>query len=198
MKRLALAFVFLGTLAPSLGQDDVRKRGEAAFASSFAGGNPAVFARVATQDEVQRLCSEHRNVPPAEVVQRILSTQRAAIRYPPSLAGDWREGKRIAESWVGLRYDDKPGANGGNCYACHQIAAKELAYGTVGPSLTGYGKRLGSEEAARRLIYERIYNAQAFVACSAMPRFGHNGVLTPEQIAHIVAWLVDPASEVNQ
>jgi hypothetical protein len=31
-----------------------------------------------------------------------------------------------------------------------------------------------------------------------LPRFGHNGVLTPEQIAHLVALLLDPTSEVNR
>jgi sulfur-oxidizing protein SoxX len=128
-----------------------------------------------------------------------VAAQRAAIRYPAKLIGDWREGKRIAEDFTGMRYSDKPGQPaGGNCYACHQVAPQELAYGNVGPSLLGYGKALGSDVAAQRLVYERIYNSQAFIACSAMPRFGHNGVLTPEQIAHLVAWLLDPASEVNR
>jgi sulfur-oxidizing protein SoxX len=199
MKRLAFGlFIFMG-LASTLGQDDLAGRAEAAFASSFAGGDPAVLARVAMQDEVQRLCSEHRNAPAAGVAQRILSMQRAAIRYPASLIGDWREGKRIAEDFTGLRYSDKPGQpSGGNCYACHQLAPQELGYGNVGPSLLGYGKARSSDVAAQRLVYERIYNPQAFVACSAMPRFGHNGVLTPEQIAHLVALLLDPASEVNR
>jgi sulfur-oxidizing protein SoxX len=31
-----------------------------------------------------------------------------------------------------------------------------------------------------------------------MPRFGHNGVLTEEQIKDLVALLLDPASPVNQ
>jgi sulfur-oxidizing protein SoxX len=31
-----------------------------------------------------------------------------------------------------------------------------------------------------------------------MPRLGHNGFLTPEQIAHVVAYLVDPQSPVNR
>jgi sulfur-oxidizing protein SoxX len=31
-----------------------------------------------------------------------------------------------------------------------------------------------------------------------MPRFGHNGVLTEEQITHLVALLLDPASPVNR
>jgi sulfur-oxidizing protein SoxX len=199
MKRLAFGLLIFMGLSPSLGQDDLAERAEAAFASSFAGGNPAVLARVAVQDEVQRHCSEHRNAPPSDVAQRILGTQRAAISYPAKLMGDWREGKRIAEDFTGLRYSDKPGQpSGGNCYACHQVAPQELAYGTVGPSLLGYGKTLGADMAAQRLVYERIYNPHAFIACSVMPRFGHNGVLTPEQIAHLVAWLLDPASEVNR
>lgn len=198
MKRTALGVLILVAAAPLGSQNDLPQRGEAAFASSFAGGNPLVLARVATQDEVQRLCSEYRNAPPAGVAQQIVSAQRAAIRYPASLIGDWRQGKLIAESFRGMRYDDKPGPNGGNCYACHQLAPQELAYGNVGPSLLGYGKARGSDVAVQRLVYERIYNPQAFIACSAMPRFGHNGVLTPEQIAHLVALLLDPASEVNR
>jgi sulfur-oxidizing protein SoxX len=31
-----------------------------------------------------------------------------------------------------------------------------------------------------------------------MPRFGHNKVLTPDQIKHLVALLMDPASPVNK
>jgi sulfur-oxidizing protein SoxX len=31
-----------------------------------------------------------------------------------------------------------------------------------------------------------------------MPRFGHNGVLTEEQITDLVALLLDPASPVNR
>ena len=71
MKRLAFGLLISMGLAPSLGQDDLAARAEAAFASSFAGGNPVVLARAATQDEVQRLCSEHRNAPPAGVAQGI-------------------------------------------------------------------------------------------------------------------------------
>ncbi|HYN12906.1 MAG TPA: sulfur oxidation c-type cytochrome SoxX [Burkholderiales bacterium] len=201
MKRSVLwlsALVFASSPA-LLGQDDIAARAEAAFISSFAGGDAAVLARVAVQDEVQRACSEYRNSPPADVAQRLMSAQRAAIRYPAKLIGDWREGERIAEDFTGLRYSDKPGApSGGNCYACHQVAPAGLAYGTVGPSLLGYGKLRGWGVAAQQFAYERIYNAHAFTACSAMPRFGHNGVLTPEQIAHLVALLLDPTSPVNR
>jgi sulfur-oxidizing protein SoxX len=31
-----------------------------------------------------------------------------------------------------------------------------------------------------------------------MPRFGHNGILTEQQIMHVVALLLDPDSPVNK
>lgn len=202
MKRAALGFAVVAlAMPPSLLSQmaEPGERSEEVFVASFAGGDPALLARAGLQDEVQRQCSDHRNAPPAEVAGRIRSSQRQAIRYPASLIGDWREGKRIAEDYTGMRYGDQPGQpSGGNCYACHQLAAQELAYGTLGPSLLGYGKARGWGVAAQQLAYERIYNAQAFAACSSMPRFGHNGVLTPEQIAHLVALLLDPTSEVNR
>jgi len=199
MKRAVLGIALALLAMPAPGQDALAERAEAAFIASFAGGEPAVLIRTGLQDEVQRLCSEHRNAPPAGLAQLIEGAQRAVIRYPARLMGDWREGERIAADVTGLRYDDKAGQpNGGNCYSCHQIAREQLAYGTVGSSLLGYGKARGWGVAAQRLVYERIYNSQAFTACSAMPRFGHNGVLTPEQIAHLVALLLDPGSPVNR
>ena len=201
MRGLVLTFVVAAGCATPAGEADYRDRAEAAVKSAFAGGDPKIVARVENQDEVQRVCSEHRDAPPAALAQSMTSRQRAAIAYPASgrLMGDWRQGKKIAEDTGGMRFGDKPGVpSGGNCYACHQLARAEIAYGTLGPSLLGYGKTRGTSDAAQRITYERIYNAHAFVACSAMPRFGHNGVLTPEQIAHLVALLLDPASEVNK
>lgn len=202
MKRAALCLsaAALAGCANSIGEPDIAGRAQAAFAAAFAGGDAQILARVEHQDEAQSLCSEHRNAPPLEVAHMIERAQRAAIRYPASgrLMGDWRQGKAIAEDTSGMRYGDPAGRpNGGNCYACHQLAPQEIAYGTLGPSLLGYGASRGASEAMQRLTYERIYNAQAFNACNAMPRFGHNGVLTPEQIAHLVALLLDPASPVN-
>jgi L-cysteine S-thiosulfotransferase len=201
VRGLILTFVVAAGCATPTGEADYRDRAEAAVKSAFAGGDPKIVVRIENQDEVQRVCSEHRDAPSAAVAQSMTSRQRAAITYPASggLMGDWREGKKIAEDTGGMRFGDKPGTpHGGNCYACHQLAVAEIAYGTLGPSLLGYGKTRGAGEAAQRITYERIYNAHAFVACSAMPRFGHNGVLTPEQIAQLVALLLDPASEVNK
>jgi sulfur-oxidizing protein SoxX len=201
MRAAVLTAVIAAGCTTPTSDGDYRARAEAAVRSSFAGADPAIVARVEKPDDVQRLCSKHRDKPAARLAQSITTAQRAAIAYPASgrLMGDWREGKKIAEYTGGMRFGDKPGMpNGGNCYACHQVAAAQISYGTLGPSLLGYGKTRGSGEAAQRITYERIYNAHAFVACSAMPRFGHNGVLTPEQIAHLVALLLDPASEVNK
>jgi sulfur-oxidizing protein SoxX len=50
----------------------------------------------------------------------------------------------------------------------------------------------------QRYVYAKVYNSQAFHACSNMPRFGAKGILTEAQITHVVALLLDPASPVNR
>jgi len=94
--------------------------------------------------------------------------------------------------------DDPKRDRGGNCYACHGADPKEVAFGTIGPSLTGYGKLRGTSDDIVKYTYEKIYNSQAFTACSQMPRLGHNGVLSPEKIADITAYLLSPESPVNK
>ena len=47
-------------------------------------------------------------------------------------------------------------------------------------------------------MYDKIYNAHAHYPCSLMPRFGHNGRLTPEQVADLVAFLLDGESPLNK
>ena len=199
--RALLGVTLFTVCAGSLGEPDYRQRAEAAVKAAFEGGDAQLVARVERQDELQRLCSEYHDQPPAAAARATMDAQRAAVHYPASgrLMGDWREGKKIAEDPGGMRFGDaaaKP--NGGNCYACHQLEPKEIVYGTIGPSLLRYGAARGAGDAVQRLTYERIYNAKAFAACSAMPRFGHNAILTPEQIADLVALLLDPASPVNR
>jgi sulfur-oxidizing protein SoxX len=43
-----------------------------------------------------------------------------------------------------------------------------------------------------------LWNARGYNACSNMPRFGHNGILTEAQLQHLMALLLDPKSPVNQ
>jgi len=151
------------------------------------------------QDGLQRLCTEARDKPPAPVAAALQADQMKTIVYPQgSLMGDWKRGEKIAQSGRGAMWNDKPGAPaGGGCYNCHQLSPREQSFGTIGPSLRGYGKSHGSGPEAQRLAYGKIYNAKAFNACTQMPRFGHSGTLTPEQIKDLVALLLDPASPVN-
>jgi sulfur-oxidizing protein SoxX len=154
------------------------------------------------QDEPQALCSASDGKPLGKEEQaKLENAQRALVRYPADrkLLGDWRQGERIAQSGVGKQFSDNP-ANpaGGNCYACHQMSPQEISYGTIGPSLLGYGKMRGNSEAIQQYTYSKIWNAQAYNACSNMPRFGHNGILTEQQVKDVTALLLDPDSPVNK
>jgi len=167
---------------------------------SFRTRGQATIDRL-NQDEVQALCSKYKGEPPEDARQKIEKSQQATLRYPGSgkMMGDWREGQRIAQSGAGRQFtDDPPRPAGGSCYNCHQLAPQELSFGTIGPSLYQFGKLRGSSEPIQKYAYAKIYNSEAFSACSNMPRFGHNGVLTEEQITHLVALLLDPESPVNK
>src|SRR4051812_45900249 len=149
-------------------------------------------------DEVQRLCNQYADNPPAEHAKRLEEAQLKAIAFPSSLMGDWKNGEKIAQSGRGMTWNDKPGAAGGSCYNCHEISPKEEAHGTIGPSLAGFGKMRGNRPEIQRYVYAKIYNAKAYNACSQMPRFGHSGTLNEQQIKDLTALLLDPASPVNQ
>jgi sulfur-oxidizing protein SoxX len=151
-------------------------------------------------DEVQRLCNLHADNPPAELARPIEETQLKSIPFPAgSMMGDWKNGEKIAQSGRGAMWSDKPGVQeGGSCYNCHQISPKETAFGTIGPSLAGYGKTRGNRPEIQRYVYGKIYNSKAYNACSQMPRLGHSKTLNEQQIKDLVALLLDPASPVNQ
>jgi sulfur-oxidizing protein SoxX len=152
------------------------------------------------QDGVQRICTETRDKPPAELAKRIESDQMKTIAFPGgSLMGDWKRAEKMAQNGRGAMWSDKPGVqDGGSCYNCHQLSPQETSYGTIGPSLLGFGKKRGSGPDVQKYVYGKIYNAKAYSACSQMPRLGHAGTLTEEQIKDFVALLLDPASPVNK
>ena len=50
---------------------------------------------------------------------------------------------------------------------------------------------------AARAAYAKIYNPQAVLACSNMPRFGRNHVLNEQQIKDVTAYLMSRESPVN-
>jgi sulfur-oxidizing protein SoxX len=153
------------------------------------------------QDETQRVCSLYKKEPPKEIADAIMARERATIRYPADgkLMGDWRRGETLAQSGYGGRFTDYPARaeNGGNCYACHQLAPEELSFGTLGPTLLNYGKNRKFAPDAVKAVYERIYNPQALAACAHMPRMGSSGFLTIGQIRDLVAYIMSPDSPVN-
>lgn len=180
-----------------------RQTAEKMVGDAFSASSPA-FTKRLVQDRSQQICSK---IAGAKLTQQeaaeVVSLARASIKYPASgkLAGDWRVGAKLAYNGSGTRIRDgkleKTKANGGLCSNCHSLAPKEFNVGNIGPSLTGYGAQRGNSEAVVKLTYERIYNGWAYAPCSNMPRLGSSGHLTPEQIAHLVAYLVDPQSPIN-
>jgi sulfur-oxidizing protein SoxX len=198
----AMLFVYAG-LASSA--DTLQQRVDAVLRRSFSEATPEEWKTRLDQDEAQAACSHYRDAPPVEVAAAMMAQAKAAIRYPESgqLIGDWASGERLAKISGGgqlsrIEPDPAGAQRGGNCFACHALTRSEIAAGTLGPSLIGYAKLRGTSVESVRYTYEKLYNAQAFSACSFMPRFGHNGWLTPKQLADIVAFLLDPQSPVNR
>ena len=151
------------------------------------------------EDGVQTACNKHQDNPPQGVADKLEEEQLAAIKWPADgkLLGDWKSGERIAQNGRGMTWSDK-GGGGGSCYNCHQIGPRESSFGTIGPSLYQFAKLRGYGQDIQRYAYGKIYNAKAYSACSQMPRFGHAGALTEQQMKDLTALLMDPASPVNQ
>lgn len=203
MKRSIIALCAALIAAPALSADDGAAidpaRVEEAVASSFTNLPEGWDARL-KQDEAQRICSETRNQPSEEQASTIVAAEKAKVTLPAdSVLGDWKAGEKIAQNGRGFQFSDPAGTEaGGNCYACHQLDPKEMSYGTLGPSLKGYGKNLKFSKEAAEAAYAKIYDAQSVLACSNMPRFGPNHVLTEKQIKDVTAYLFDPQSPVNK
>jgi sulfur-oxidizing protein SoxX len=191
---IALLVVALPAFAEPSGRDI-----EKIMQRDFHPRGQATMDRV-VQDGVQRVCTESDNRPPADVAKSLEAEQMKTIEFPQGdLLGDWKRGERIAQSGRGMTWNDPAGQpGGGSCYNCHQLSPKELSFGTIGPSLRGFGKARGAGPEAQRYVYGKIFNAKAYNLCSQMPRLGASGTLTPQQIKDLVGLLLDPASPVNE
>lgn len=178
--------------------------------TSFRDQGQAKMDRL-VQDDANRDCSAAdvagQPIDP-KLAQAIEAANLKTIKWPSDgkFLGDWKEGEKIAQSGRGMTWSDTPGsANGGNCYNCHQIDKKEISFGTIGPSLYNYGKIRGvttdpgsaTSKAIVEYTWGKLWNTRAYNACSNMPRAGHKGILTEQQIRHVMALLLDPQSPVN-
>jgi len=201
MRILSTLFVLALSVVPAAAQQSGNAAADAAIKAGFPTA-PADWAPRLTGDDTMQQCSAARNSPSKEVAEAIRKRELASIVYPPdnNFVGDWKKGEALAQSGYGLRFTDYPPrqANGGNCYACHQLSKAEVSYGTIGPSLLNYGKNRNFSEADTKAVYDKIYDAHAAFPCSNMPRFGVNGVLSIEQIKDLVALVMSPDSPVNK
>ncbi|MGV3743075.1 MAG: sulfur oxidation c-type cytochrome SoxX [Burkholderiaceae bacterium] len=204
MKKIGLVVAIAVTVvgcATVASETDYGKSAIALMKSDFKSKGPATVEGVINQDEAQRLCSEYPMERPKEVAAKIEADQLKQVKYPADgkYLGDWKAGEKIAQSGRGMQSSDKIGSpNGGNCYACHQLTKEEISFGNIGPSLYHYGKLRGQSDAIMKYTWAKVYNSQAFNACSNMPRFGHKGILTEAQLKDVMALLLDPASPVNK
>jgi sulfur-oxidizing protein SoxX len=204
----ALALLLGCASAP--GGPDLERTTAEVVKASFRAEGIATLDRL-VQDDSNRECSaaEAAGKPlPAERAKAIEGANLKTIKWPGDgkFLGDWREGEKIAPNGRGLTWTDAAqAANGGNCYNCHQITKEEISFGTLGPSLYNYGKLRGvtdpaspASKAMLEYTWGKIWNSKAYNACSNMPRAGHAGILTEQQVRDVVALLLDPQSPVNK
>jgi sulfur-oxidizing protein SoxX len=198
---LAAVAVTLVGCATKPQDDATAARAVAMMKASFKERGQAKLDRL-DQDETQKVCSEwFGKALPKDLAERVEKQNLATIKWPADgkLLGDWKNGERIAQDGRGKQYSDDPkGPVGGNCYACHQLTKQEISYGTIGPSLYNFAKLRGYGDEMRKYAYGKIYNPDAYAACSNMPRFGHNQILSEQQIKDVTALLMDPDSPVNK
>jgi sulfur-oxidizing protein SoxX len=156
------------------------------------------------QDATQKFCSDPQFANSKQgqaMAVKIQKINMDSIQQPSDgkYIGDWKSGERIAQSGRGATWSDKADTPvGGGCYNCHQIDPKEISYGNIGPSLTGYGKLRGYSPEVITYTWNRINNSKAYNACSNMPRFAHFKLLNEKQIQDVMALLLDPESPVNK
>jgi len=204
---LAVAGLVVGcALAPTSAALD--QQALAMMQASFRDQGIAKLDRI-RQDMGQQACSSP-NAPPEAVARQIEAEALASVKWPQGgqYLGDWREGEKLAQNGRGMTWSDpstNPGANGAQCYNCHQIDKKEVSFGTIGPSLLNYGRLRGVSDIADpasaaivQYTWGKLWNSKAYAACSNMPRFGHSQLLNEQQIRDLMALLLDPKSPVNQ
>jgi sulfur-oxidizing protein SoxX len=188
---------------PALAQQQNDPKFNKMMRDSFRADGIAGLNRI-DQDATQKFCSDPQfaNSKQGEAMrEKIQKINMDSIQQPSDgkYIGDWKNGEKIAQSGRGATWTDKADTViGGGCYNCHQIDPKEISYGNIGPSLTGYGKLRGYSKEVVTYTWNRINNSKAYNACSNMPRFAHFKLLNEQQIQDVVALLLDPESPVNK
>ncbi len=198
--KACISALILWSVGSSAQAIDVAATAQAMQAAFEAKGQAQMDRLV--QDETQALCSANADVALAQdIAAKITALNQTTIKAPAdgNYFGELANGELIANTGTGLQSSDDPKKPaGGNCYACHEMAPKEMAFGTIGPSLKHYGKLRGNSPEVLAYTWGKLYNSNATMPCSNMPRFGHRGILTEQQLKDLMAFLFDPTSPVNQ
>ena len=206
MKMIPVLAALALSLTPALAQDKAaapnvdRAVFDKMLADAFAKA-PENWRKKMELDETQRVCTETRNQPSNAQAAALMEREAKTIKFPADgkFLGDIKAGHKVANTGTGGQFSDKADTYmGGNCYACHQMDPKEVSYGTIAPSLTGYGKARKQDEATFKEVWTKIYNSQAVVACSNMPSFGSHAILSEQQMKDVMAYLLSPDSPVNK
>ena len=201
----ATGFIFATGLvqSPALAQQKNDPKFNKMIQESFRADGIAALNRI-DQDATQKFCSDPKFADSKQgqaMREKIQKINMDSIKQPSDgkYIGDWKNGERIAQSGRGATWTDTAETPiGGGCYNCHQIDSKEISYGNIGPSLTGYGKIRGYSPEVVTYTWNRINNSKAYNACSNMPRFAHFKLLNEKQMQDVMALLLDPESPVNK
>lgn len=114
----------------------------------------------------------------------------AALAGDPlqGLAGDAARGAQVAAS-----------RSTGLCVLCHALpGVPAVQAGTIGPDLAGVGARNTPAQLRERLVAPERFNPQTLMPSAtrstglqrvAAARQGQGGVLTPQQLEDVLAWL---------
>ena len=208
---LGAAAILLVAVSIAVGTQGTQARGRDSIEVVIEEGwgkAPVGTGRTMRQDRTQRECTLYGNAPPDRAAVAIGEREWRSIVFPSdgTVLGDWRRGETLARSLpreTAVRDGEVPSppreaeAPAAQCLSCHQLDRRDIGQQRSGPALIGYARTRGQYPGSAKLVYEQIYNSNAVVACSAMPRFGAHKVLSPEQIRDIVAYLLAPDSPVN-
>jgi L-cysteine S-thiosulfotransferase len=94
---------------------------------------------------------------------------------PPGVTGDPKQGRALFLSRAK-----------GPCTGCHLVPGDDVwPAGSVGPDLSTYGSR----NLPDAYVYMQIHDPRVIFPKTAMPPWGATGALTPEEIAHLAAYL---------
>ena len=147
-----------------------------------------------------------RAIPPARGdIRTEADGRRVAVRYPgwsttdyakfrTYAYDDWRPEPSVSQAAMpsGVVGDPKKGRalfldrQRGPCTGCHLVPGDDVwPAGSVGPDLSTIGDRKLTDA----YLYQQLWDPRVVFPLTVMPPWGVQGVFTPEELVHLVAYL---------